>query len=236
MYGVVLMVAMTSGAETPALFNRNKGCSGCCGTVATSGCSGCSGRKGLFGKKHKGCKGCSGCSGYVACCGAPAVSCYGGCYGAPVVSCYGAPAVGCYGAPAVGCGGAPMVTYPPVAPVQPIVPMPTDKGKDGGKGKKGVEPLKKPPVDNEIDETTSARITITVPSDARVSINGTVTATTDTTRTFEFPGLESGKAVSYTFQAEFVRDGQNVVVTREVQVKAGISLEVSLENNAVASR
>jgi len=236
MYGVVLMVAMTSGAETPALFNRNKGCSGCCGTVASSGCSGCSGcsgRKGLFGKKHKGCSGCSGCSGYVACSGSG--SCYGGgyggCYGSGSGSCYG----GGYAAPAGGCYGAPVVTYPQVAPEQPIVPMPSDKGKEG-KGKKGVEPLKKPPVDNEIDESTSARITITVPSDARVSINGTVTTTTDTTRTFEFPGLESGKSVSYTFQAEFVRDGQNVVVTREVEVKAGISLEVSLENNAVASR
>jgi len=254
MYGVVLMVAMTGGAETPALF-RNKGCSGnaayacsgysCSGYVASSGCSG-SGRK--HGRKKS--KGCSGCSGYVS-------SCYGsysgGCYGsyAPAASCYGGYSGGyqggCYGsyAPSVsyapaGCYGSPVVTQP--GPVitnpAPVVPMPSDKDK-GNKGSKEVEKLKKPPVggDNDANDDASARITITVPSDARVSINGTMTTTTDTTRVFEFPGLAEGTSVTYTFQAEFVRDGQNVVVTRDIEVKAGVSLEVSLENaTAVAAR
>jgi uncharacterized protein (TIGR03000 family) len=113
-----------------------------------------------------------------------------------------------------------------VVPEQKVMP----KGK-------GVEKLKKPPVDNETSEPAPARITITVPSDARVSIDGTATVSTETTRTFESPILMTGKSYTYTFKAEFVRDGKNVVVSRNVQVKAGSDITVSLESEtAIASR
>jgi len=220
MYGVVLMVAMTGGAETPALFKRG---GGCCG-AATYSCSGysCSGSScygsctGGRGHKHKRSKGCCG---YSSCCG------YTACYGAPV-ACYGSAPVACYGgAPVIGGGdyGTPGV----------ITPMPEDPKTKGKKPEK----LKKPPVDNETVEAAPARITITVPSDARVSIDGAVTVSTETTRTFESPTLQVGKSYTYTFQAEFVRDGKEVVVTREVKVKAGSDISVSLENaSEVASR
>jgi len=119
------------------------------------------------------------------------------------------------------------MTYPgTIVPEQKVMP----KGKE-------VEKLKKPPVSNETVEAAPARITITVPSDARVSIDGTATISTETTRTFESPILMTGKSYTYTFQAEFVRDGKNVVVTRNVQVKAGSDITVSLESeSAVASR
>ena len=222
MYGVVLMMAMAGGAETPALFNRGcKGCSGCSGTVtyscsgctgySCSGCSGCSGHRTHKWKRSKGCCGYATCCGYVTCCGAPVVACCG----SPVVSCYGSPVMS---------HPAPVISHP----VTPIVP-PVD-------GKK-IEKLKKPPVDNETVEAAPARITITVPSDARVSIDGTMTTSTETTRTFESPILLNGKSYSYTFKAEFVRDGKEVVVTREVSVKAGTDVTVSLENpSVVASR
>src|SRR5438046_1516147 len=95
MYGVVVLMALSSGAETPDLFNRGcngcKGssCHGCCGTVVSHGCSsschGCSSschgcRGGLFGRhKNKSCHGCNGCN---------------GCHGTVIIS-------GC-------CGGTPM--------------------------------------------------------------------------------------------------------------------------------
>jgi uncharacterized protein (TIGR03000 family) len=66
MYSVVLMMAMTSGAEVPD-FGRRGGCYGCWGGCY-GGCYGCWG--GCYG-------GCWGC--YGGCYG-----CYGGCYG-----CYG---------------------------------------------------------------------------------------------------------------------------------------------------
>jgi len=256
MYGVVLMVAMAGGAETPALFH--KGCSGyscsgyscsgyscsgySCSGYSCSGyssCHGCRGGHKLFGHKSKGCHG--GCSGYVSCYGS---SCYGSgyapsCYGsgyAPVGGgCYGSSAVVVPGAIGGGCYGAPMVA--PQGVIQPGVVHPEHKAAPPVKGK-DAEKLKKPPVDNdETAEAAPARITITVPSDARVSIDGTMTVSTQTTRVFESPTLLPGKSYTYTFQAEFVRDGQNVVVTREVQVKAGSDVSVSLENaTAVASR
>ncbi len=217
MYGVVLMMAMAGGAETPALFNRGcKGCSGCSGTVTYS-CSSSSCYGGCKGHRMHKAKSCKGCCGYVTCCG------YATCCGAPAVACYGAPAVGCYGSPVMS-HPAPVISHPGT-PVGPPV--------DGKK----IEKLNKPPVDNETVEAAPARITITVPSDARVSIDGTMTTSTETTRTFESPILQNGKSYSYTFKAEFVRDGKEVVVTREVSVKAGTDVTVSLENpSVVASR
>ena len=231
MYGVVLMVAMAGGAETPALFNR--GCNGCCGAVSYS-CCGYSCHGGCTGKapkmKHKSCHGCSGsschgCSGYSSCHGCSGYSSCHGCSG--YSSCHGCSGYSsCQGAP-VGCYGAPVVTYP-VVPVTPVDPKPPVKGK--------IEKLKKPPVDNETI-SAPARITVTVPSDARLSIDGAMTVSTETTRVFESPILVGGKSYSYTFQAEFVRDGKNVVVTREVKVQAGSEITVSLENaSVVASR
>ena len=76
MYSLVLMMALTPSADTPAgLFNRG-GCSGCSG-YSCSGCSGCSGascsgcngchggreKHCIFGGKGRSCHGCSGSSG-----------------------------------------------------------------------------------------------------------------------------------------------------------------------------
>ena len=218
MYGIVLMVAMTGGAETPALFKSK----GCCGTVTHSCCgTSCCGTR--THKWHKS----KGCCGSYSCCGAPVYSCCG----APVASCCGSAPVGCYGAPATyGTPvpyGAPAMEVPPMI-VPEIKKMPEIKGKE-------VEKLKKPPVSNETVEAAPARITITVPGDARVSIDGTATVSTETTRTFESPVLTAGKSYSYTFTAEFVRDGKNVVVTRNVEVKAGSDISVSLENETVVA-
>ena len=219
MYGVVLMVAMAGGAESPALFNRGcgggSGCSGAvshaCGGHSCSGCSGCKGHR-VHKSKHKGC------------CGVPVVNCCG----VPVVGCCGAPVVGCYGAPVA----PPMISHPPITIV------PEEKSIEPKKlpGKE-VEKLKTKPKGVENETAAPARITITVPSDAQVSIDGTATVSTETTRTFESPILMAGKSYTYTFQAEFVRDGQTVVVTREVKVQAGSEISVSFENaSVVASR
>jgi uncharacterized protein (TIGR03000 family) len=67
MYSVVLMMAMTTGAETPDLGRRN----GCCGCMGSS-----------HGHRSHGCRG--GCHGG-----------YGGCYGGATSGCYGG--TGCYG-------------------------------------------------------------------------------------------------------------------------------------------
>jgi len=105
--------------------------------------------------------------------------------------------------------------------------------------KKEVEKLKKAPADDETVQAAPALITISVPASARLLIDGAATVSTSETRVFASPALLAGKTYTYTFQAEFVQDGKNVVVTREVKVQAGSEINVSMlkaDNTAVASR
>jgi len=262
MYGVVLMMAMTGGAETPALFGRNKGCSGCSGSVsyACGGYSSCYGSySSCYGgcsggrtKHHKRSKSCGGCTGYAtySCGGCTGYSsCYGG-Y-APV-GCTGYVPSGCSGfssypaAPAVGCYGSPVVVNPSVAtpPVvvnphpQVVNPPVEGKGieapKDGGKTPEKIKKNPKPD-SGEAEEAATALITVSVPAGAKLLIDGAVTASTEGTRVFESPVLVPGKSYVYTLEAEFVRDGKTVVVKREIKVAAGAEVNVSMEKEVVVA-
>jgi uncharacterized protein (TIGR03000 family) len=208
MYSVVLMMALTSGAETPVLFKR--GCSGCSGACAGSSYGSCSGschggRRKLFGGRKHGCHGCNGgCSGYSSCCGAVA-SCSGACYGA-----------------GAGCGGvAPMVAPPPVKP--PVKPP---------------EKVKKPPEEKE--ETLApapATILVSLPAEAKLTVDGVATTSTSASRSFVTPVLENGKTYFYTLKAEIVREGKAVTVAKQVEVRAGEASQVSFEiAESVASK
>ena len=90
MYSVVLMLAVSGGAELP---ERGCGCSCSCSCRSCHGCRGCHGCNGCHGcrKCHK-CHGCHSCHGCHAC---------HGCHGCQ--ACHGCHAVctGCAGAPAV---------------------------------------------------------------------------------------------------------------------------------------
>jgi uncharacterized protein (TIGR03000 family) len=91
MYSVVLLMALSGGADAPAAHGCN-GCNGCHGGRShgcngCNGCNGCHGGRSRGGRRHNchgcnGCYGCNGCHGSYNCCG---------CYG------YAAPACGCYG-------------------------------------------------------------------------------------------------------------------------------------------
>jgi uncharacterized protein (TIGR03000 family) len=106
-----------------------------------------------------------------------------------------------------------------------------------GKGKKGG---KKGGTD---DDTSSldlrARIVVTLPADARLTIDDTGTRSDGTRRVFVSPPLQQDRSYSYTFKAEFVREGKTVSVTKKAGVSAGKETLVSFENNPqtdVASR
>lgn len=106
MYSIVLMMALTTGGETPAFGGRCCGCSSChscCGCSSCHGCRGC--RKGCHGCCHS-CCGCSGCS---SCCGS---GCCGG------YSCGGYSCGGC----AMSCGCA--ASAPAMAPAPAPAPKP----------------------------------------------------------------------------------------------------------------
>ena len=210
MYSVVLLVALSGGAETTE-FGKH-GCSGCSG-VSCHGCSGYSSCHGCHGgRKHSRCHGCSGCSGYVGCNGCSGChGCHGrrhkhsrchgcsGCYG--TVYCNGG---GCNGS--VGCSGS--------------------VGCNGGH--------------TAVQTTTDsvARIIVNVPAGARVTVDGTETKSTSERRVFLTPALEQGE-YAYTLQAQVDRDGQTVTETRLVTVRPGQTTTATFElatQSSVASR
>ncbi|HZT83550.1 MAG TPA: TIGR03000 domain-containing protein [Gemmataceae bacterium] len=112
MYSIVLVMALSGGAEVPAAHRCNCACScACYGCNCACSCA-CSGRGHRHHNRcHCNCYGCA-CHGYVSCCG---------CCG-PVVTCCG-PVVTC-----AGCTGHP-VSPPPQPGKKKDMPKP---GKTGG--------------------------------------------------------------------------------------------------------
>lgn len=220
MYSVVLMLALSGSAEATELGNRCCGCTGyvasCCGARYTR-CHGCTG---CFG-------GCHGCHGRVrhSCCGAVAYTC-SGCYGSCHGRCHGR-RHGCHGYVAC-CGYTPPACCGTVAPAAPVPPGPT-KG-----------PEKMPPAPMPMPKTSSdvsATIVVTLPADARLTVDGNATTSTSARRVLVTPSLEQGEYV-YSLRAEVVRNGQTVVQTQNVTVRPGQTTEVpfNFASESVASR
>jgi uncharacterized protein (TIGR03000 family) len=216
MYSIVLAMALTGGGDVPAgLLNH-----GCCGggghhSSCYGGCYGSSYGCCGGGHKHHG-HGCSGscyggCYGSsYGCCGGGhkhhhrSHGCCGGCYGGCYGSSYGYG--GCYGGSTI---GAPIVP----APVAPATP-----------------PVKKTSIDN----AAPATLFVSVPADARLTIDGEATTSTTTQRVFVSPALNFGREYHYTLQAEFTKDGKVVKVSKEVAVKAGDETRVNFDAESVA--
>jgi uncharacterized protein (TIGR03000 family) len=242
MYSVVLAMALTSGGDVTAL---GHGCNG--------GCYGCyGGSYSCWGGGHHGCRGghmrghsCCGCYG-----GGYYGGCYGGCYGGGHHGCRGGhhrghgccgySGCGCYGGYGYGYGGCvggygggygmggfggavvPSMggTIVPNAPVTPTTP--TTPGK-----KTSIEGASAP-----------ATLVVNVPVNARLTIDGEATTSTSTRRVFVSPALEVGRTFHYTLQAEIVKDGKTITVSKNVAVKAGEESRVTLnaDNLEFASR
>lgn len=220
MYSVVLMMALSSGPVTPAFGHRCNGCNGCsashgCHVSACHGCHGCHGGR-LFGKH---CHGCHG--GY-------------GCHCATVVC------SGCSGCNGTSCANCPPLGPPPITPPPP----PPSDGKKitdgeggtkkitdgpGGPTKKITDGESKKITDGEANAAPApATIIVSLPADAKLKFDETVTESTSALRVFTSPALEPGKTYSYTLTAEIVRDGQLRSVREEVTVRAGAETRVTL--------
>jgi uncharacterized protein (TIGR03000 family) len=110
-----------------------------------------------------------------------------------------------------------------VAPAAPAAPA--DGGKDGSK-KTGMT-------------AAPATIIVSLPADARLSIDDAVTTSTSDRRVFVSPELNPGREYHYTLKAEWTYNGKPVTATREVAVSAGKETTVSFTAEAatgVASR
>lgn len=80
---------------------------------------------------------------------------------------------------------------------------------------------------------TPAKIRVTLPADATLTIDGQATKSTSANRWFVTPPLADGK-YAYTVKAEFVRDGMTITVEKQVWVRAGQETNVSLNVPAQA--
>ena len=77
-------------------------------------------------------------------------------------------------------------------------------------------------------EAVPAKIRVTLPPDASLTIDGEATKLTTADRTFVTPPLEAGKVFHYTLTAHFVNGGDAVIVERRVAVRPGQETRVTL--------
>jgi uncharacterized protein (TIGR03000 family) len=164
-----------------------------------------------------GCDSCWGCNGCYGCRGSRRHRCHGcrGCHG---WGCYGGwgchSSWGCYG-----CSGTVVVpANPPAAPKE-----------------EKKEPVAPPPEGSALP--APATIIVSLPADAKLTIDGAKTTSTSDLRTFVSPVLQPGKTFHYTLKASVVRDGKTIEVEEKVEVRAGAQTRVTLKpETSVASR
>lgn len=213
MYSMVLMMAMSTSPEVAAC-HKSKGCDGggCTGVVVVdAGCTGCNGCDG--GHKLFGGKGCGG--GLFK----GGLFKKHGCNGGGCNGCSGS--MGCDGG--AGCSGAIVVPSTIVVPEEKKE-MPKKEEKKGGVTFAPVAP---------------AFVTVNVPADAKVTIDGNPTISASTVRVYATPNLASGTVHYYTFAAQVVRNGRVYTTTERVAVEAGAKVQLTLNPNvgpAVASK
>jgi uncharacterized protein (TIGR03000 family) len=145
--------------------------------------------------------------------------------GGPVI---GAPVIG---APPYTAPGAPNPAAAPTAPQTPT-PAPTLPEAPAG----GIPPVPGaapgPHADAAPGAVGSGQLTIVVPADAKVFINGHQTRSVGTQRQYVSYGLESGLTYRYEVRAEVVRDGKTVEDNREVFLSAGSREGVAFDFSA----
>lgn len=208
MYSVVLLMALTTGGESA------DGCRGCRG-----GCS--------CGCYCGGCRACRGCRGCRRGCHCGCYSC--GCYGCYSYGCYSYGchvSYGCYG----GYSACHAVTY--AAPVSygcAVGHVVSSRVIDSGTA---VVTNSTPTV----TDSSTAMFVVSVPADAKVTIDGQSTVSTTATRYFQTPTLTAGKTYGYTLEAAFVKDGAPVKVSKKVTFKAGDTVRLDLSSDTAVAQ
>lgn len=78
--------------------------------------------------------------------------------------------------------------------------------------------------------TDKARVTIEVPTDAKVYVEDQATKTDGATRLFTTPSLQSGQDYVYTIRVEVIRDGRTLSETKKLTVRAGGDFNASFHD------
>jgi uncharacterized protein (TIGR03000 family) len=74
----------------------------------------------------------------------------------------------------------------------------------------------------------TARLTVTVPADAKLWIDGQPTAQTGSVRNFQTPNLDPGRSYNYKLVAEWMVNGQPVTTEKDVSFQAGNQVMVNM--------
>lgn len=94
-----------------------------------------------------------------------------------------------------------------------------------------------PPADDQTSTSGEATLTVNVPQDARIYVNGVKTKSVGSERSYISRGLQAGMNYTYQVRAELERDGKLVEETKTVSMQAGRTARVafSLEASEVAT-
>jgi uncharacterized protein (TIGR03000 family) len=92
-----------------------------------------------------------------------------------------------------------------------------------------------PPTTSDGLGRSSGVVTLWVPEDARVSINGFQTRSTGTQRRYVSHGLQDGLTYKYEVRAEIVRDGKTLEETRVLYLTAGSREALAMKFNQSAA-
>ena len=81
----------------------------------------------------------------------------------------------------------------------------------------------------EAASAAPAVIYVSLPADAKLTIDGTPTTSTSAQRVFVSPVLAPGQDYFYTLKATMIRDGRPIVAEQRVRVRAGEVTPVSFD-------
>jgi uncharacterized protein (TIGR03000 family) len=152
-------------------------------------------------------RGCHGGRRGHGCCGGGYGCCGGGGWGC----CGGG---GCYGGGYGCCGGGGYAAPAMMAPAVPKAP-----------------PAKKEMPEEKGETSSQALIVVSLPADAKLTVDGAATSSTSAQRSFVSPPLEQGKEYVYTLKATVVRDGQTLESSKRVSVRPGAESRVQIDFN-----
>jgi len=99
-----------------------------------------------------------------------------------------------------------------------------ERDRKGKKSKKGGS-------DEEASLESPARLVVTLPADAKLTIADEATQSDGSRRVFVSPPLKPDRSYSYMLKAEFVREGKTVSITKKAGVASGKETLVSFEDS-----
>jgi uncharacterized protein (TIGR03000 family) len=73
-----------------------------------------------------------------------------------------------------------------------------------------------------------ATIEVSLPADASVTIDDTITESTSASRKFVTPPLDPDTEYNYTIKVEITRDGRDIIASKQITVRAGEIVKVAV--------